>query len=159
MNTNLLPKITILERADIFKRLEKLVSNSSPAFGIMTPHHMIEHLLFSIQFSNGKTPQKLFFSVEKAEQIKLIVIYSDAELPIGFKAPMLPKDELHPLSYHDLATAFEILKLELDAFDNYFKLNPANSPINPTMGELTHKEWIVFHDKHFKHHFKQFHLI
>ncbi|MEO6902805.1 MAG: hypothetical protein ABI315_06610 [Bacteroidia bacterium] len=149
----------ILERVDIFKTLERLQSNASPAFGIMTPQHMVEHLVFSIRFSNEKEPQKLYFPLEKAEQIKSFVIYSDAELPIGFKAPVLPKDELLPLSYQDLSSAIEMLKLELDAFDSYFKLNPHNSPINPTMGKLTHTEWIVFHNKHFKHHFKQFNLV
>lgn len=159
MNNNLTPKITILERAGIFKLLEKLSSNASPAFGIMTPQHMVEHLVFSIRFSNEKEPQQLYFPLEKAEHIKSFIIYSDAELPIGFKAPVLPKDELLPLSYQDLPSAIEMLKLELEAFDAYFKLNPNKSTVNPTMGELTNKEWIVFHDKHFKHHFKQFNLV
>lgn len=159
MNKNLTSKITILERANIFKLLEKLQSTTSSAFGIMTPQHMVEHLVFSVRFSNEKEPQKLYFPVEKAEQIKSFVIYSDAELPIGFKAPVLSKDELLPLSYQDLTSAIEMLKLELEAFDTYFKLNPSNSPIKPTMGKLTHTEWVIFHDKHFTHHFKQFNLV
>jgi len=31
--------------------------------------------------------------------------------------------------------------------------------IPPRLGKLNYKEWIIFHNKHFTHHFKQFELI
>ncbi|MFI5156234.1 MAG: hypothetical protein ACHQEM_08610 [Chitinophagales bacterium] len=51
------------------------------------------------------------------------------------------------------------LKIELKNFDQFFKDHPLAKPVNPTMGPLDHKEWIIFHNKHFTHHFKQFNLL
>jgi len=150
--------IDINNRADIFKRLENLKENTPPVFGKMTARHMVEHLSLGVKFSNGKLPQKLYFPVEKAQEIKAFVIYTDKELPAGFKAPMLgdePENLLHP----GLEEAIASLQTELNNFDDYFKQYKDAKPINPTMGALDHKEWILFHNKHFSHHFKQFGLI
>jgi hypothetical protein len=115
-------------------------------------------LTFAIMFSNGKLPQKLYFPIDKAEIIKKTIIYSNKEMPIGFKAPML-NDELLELKFPNLKFAISVLLSELNGFDKYFEENKDATPINPTMGELNKQEWIIFHNKHFEHHFKQFNLI
>lgn len=150
--------IDINNRQDIFKRLENLKADAVPIFGKMTAQHMVEHLSFAIMFSNNKLPQKLYFPVDKAQLIKATIIYSDKELPIGFKAPML-EDDLPQLVFPDLETAIIGINTELNNFDNYFEQNKEAKPVHPIMGELDQKEWTVFHNKHFKHHFKQFSLL
>lgn len=149
--------IDITKRSDIFKRLESLKEDANPVFGKMTAQHMVEHLRFAIMFSNGKMPQKLYFPEGKAIAIKASIIYSDRELPIGFRSPMLG-DELPALIYSGLDEAIAGLKAELAGFDEYFVVNKDLKPMNPIVGELNYQEWIVFHNKHFMHHFKQFNL-
>jgi hypothetical protein len=150
--------IDINNRQEITDIIKKLSVDSSPLWGKMTAQHMVEHLTFTVKFSNGKTPQRLYFTQEKAELIKTFVVYSDKDLTKGFKAPMLG-DDLPGLENPDIQTAVENLFVELERFDNYFVLNPDAKPTNPTMGELDRQEWIKFHNKHFTHHFRQFNLI
>ena len=72
---------------------------------------------------------------------------------------MLPKEELLPLKHPDLPTAKKQLIQELLDFFKYFELNPDAKPENPVAGILTFKEWVIFHNKHITHHFRQFGLL
>ncbi len=150
--------INIQDRPSVFETLKKLRSDALPVFGKMSPQHMIEHLSFALSFSNGKLPQTLMVDERIAKTIKHYTINTDKEMSVGFKAPMLG-DDLVPLSYPSLEIAIEYLKEELNDFDLYFKNNPESKPISPVIGELNYTEWIVFHNKHFTHHFKQFGLL
>lgn len=150
--------ININNRQEIKTKLDCLKENTPSLFGKMTAQHMVEHLTYSVMFSNGNISQKLYYSADKAKLIKDAIIYSDKQMPIGFKAPMLG-DELLELRFPNLITSVSMLLSELDAFDKYFNSDQNAVPINPIMGELNKQEWITFHNKHFEHHFKQFKLI
>lgn len=144
-------------RLEISNLLNSLSKDAKPEFGIMSPQHMIEHLSIVVSISNGKFPQQLHSTSEKAEKIKNGFIYTDKEMPLGIKAPMLG-EEPPPLYFSNLESAINNLIKELDRFDDYFLKNNMK-PIHPIMGELTFNEWIIFHNKHFTHHLKQFNLI
>lgn len=151
--------IDILDRIKLFETLSKLQVDTKPNFGAMSPQHMVEHLAFAVRFSNGKEPQQHHYSPEKEQKIKAFVIGTDHDMPIGFKSPVLPAEELPKLKHSNLTIAIENLKTELNNFDNYFINQPLSTPINPTMGELNFREWIRFHNRHFTHHFRQFSLL
>ena len=150
--------IDINMRQDILDRLENLTVNSGPIFGKMSPQHMVEHLNIAVMFSNGKMPQKLYVPEDTAAFIKKTIVYTDAEMPLGYKAPMLT-DDLPKLYFSDLQTAIAALKKQLADFDKYLIENPLSIQMHPTMGELNNDEWVIFHNKHFNHHFKQFGLV
>lgn len=150
--------IDILDRTKLFEILSKLQADDKPKFGQMTPQHMVEHLAFVVRFSNGKEPQQHNYSIEKEQKIKAFVIGTDNDMPIGFKSPVLPTEGLPILQLANLANAIDQLKTELSDFDTYFIHHPLDKPINPTMGELSYREWIRFHSRHFTHHFRQFSL-
>jgi len=150
--------VNITKRQGLLSKLDSLSSDDIPEFGIMTPQHMVEHLTESIKYSNNRNPQKLLLQEEMANKIKSLLIYSENEMPLGFKSPMLGDDLINLVSM-DLLTAIEDLQEELNRFDNYFVENNDSKPISPLMGELQHEEWITFHNKHFTHHFKQFRLL
>jgi hypothetical protein len=150
--------IDINNRQEIEQKIKTLNSDASPVWGKMTAQHMVEHLTFAVMFSNGEKPQRLYFPDDKANLIKTAVVYTDKELPKGFKAPMLG-EELPKLEHKDIQTAIDRLFTELENFDKHFINNPDVRPVNPTMGELDRQEWVKFHNKHFTHHFRQFDLI
>ena len=150
--------INIQDRHIVFETIKKSQSDTTPLFGIMSPQHMIEHLIFVLTLCNGKSPQQLMVDERLSKTIKHYTINTDKEMSIGFKAPMLG-DGLIPLLYPDLNSAIAQLKKELNDFDLYFKENPDSKPMSPVLGELDHREWIIFHNKHFTHHFKQFGLL
>jgi len=153
------PMIDILDRAKLVEILTKLQVDDKPEFGAMTAQHMVEHLAFAVRFSNGNEPQKHHYSPDKEQKIKLFVINTDNDMPIGFKSPVLPTEGLPTLRDSSLNIAIDNLKIELNNFDNHFLKYPTDKPINPTMGELNYKEWVIFHNRHFTHHFKQFRLV
>lgn len=150
--------LNIQDREDIFKKLSRLNNDNIPGFGRMTAQHMVEHLSFTVMISNGKLPHPLYYSKDKADKIREYTIHTDKEIIIGFRAPMLPPDPV-PLQNLDLNAAKEQLKEELKAFDEFFENDPEARPTNPTMGPLNFNEWLIFHSKHFTHHFKQFNLL
>jgi hypothetical protein len=150
--------LDIDDRSDIAARLAGLRPDAAPVFGIMTPQHMVEHLCNEVRFSNGRLPQKLWLTVEQAEGAKAYLIYTDVAVPMGFKSPLLG-DGLSELEFSDIDEAIHQLLTELDGFDDYFAQNPEARPVHPALNDLDEKEWIIYHGKHFTHHFKQFSLL
>lgn len=151
--------INFSDKEQVSQLLMRLQADAQPVFGIMTPQHMVEHLAFTVRFSNGKAPQQHHYPAEKEAKIKAYICYTDNPLTIGFRAPVLPVGELIPLRYDNLPDAIGNLLQEISDFENYFRENSSERPVNPAMGELDQSEWRTFHNKHFTHHFRQFNLI
>ncbi len=151
--------LNLSDKIQLLELLNKLQADAQPIFGTMTAQHMVEHLALAVRFSNGKMPQQHYYPTDKEQRIKAFVIGTNNELPIGFKAPVLPTETLLPLEYAHLADAIANLMSELQDFAAYFIQHPLAQPINPTMGELNYQEWVIFHQKHFSHHFRQFGLL
>ncbi len=151
--------INILDRTKLFEMISKLRADDQPLFGVMSPQHMVEHLSFTISFSNGNDPQQQHYPAEKEQKIKAFILGTDQDMPISFKSPVLPAEGLPSLKHKDLAEAVTQLQKELNDFDAYFKRQPAEQPVNPTMGALDYEEWLRFHNRHFSHHLKQFNLL
>ncbi len=150
--------IDILNKPELSALLGKLREDDLPAFGAMSAQHMVEHLAFTVAFSNGNAPQQRHYPPEKEQKIKAFIIDSDHDMPISFKSPVLPAEGLPLLRHGNLAQAIDQLNIELQQFDHYFALHPSAEPVNPTMGALNYTEWLRFHNRHFTHHFKQFKL-
>jgi hypothetical protein len=148
----------ILNTEQLQNILGKLKADSKPLWGKMSPQHIVEHLGKSMQMSYGKFKAGFYFTKEEADKLKEKLIYGDAQLSPGIKNPSMG-DEPPPLLHPDLDTAHAELNAEILNFTKYYELNPAGTNTHPRMGELKHKEWLVFHSKHFTHHFKQYGLL
>lgn len=141
---------------DKLESLLKLESNSKPLWGKMSAQHMIEHLIFAVQLSNGRIQKRCYNPPQKIPVLKRFLM-SERPLPKDFVNPAIGSNLL-PLQYENLESALLVLKQELEEYYSCFEENPAATFINPTFGELNKSEWDVFHEKHFKHHLKQFGL-
>lgn len=143
---------------ETINRLSKLTVDREPVFGSLTPQQMVEHLVTTIKMTNGKKQIPQRTTKEEGEAWKAKMIYTDMDFPMGLKTPLIPDG---PVVYEhaDIPTAVEALKAELTDLETYFKNNPDATPTHPRLGVLNHKEWLIFHGKHFTHHFKQFGLI
>ena len=140
-----------------FEHIHQLPSNTQPLFGKMTAQHMVEHLAFTIRFSNGASP--LTTLVTPAEHLPKMraFLYSDQNLSKNFLSPFLPQDgSLPTLRFPDMNTAKEDLLKEWKTFERYFENNPEAKPLHFMFGELNREEWVRFHRKHFRHHLEQF---
>lgn len=139
----------------IESRLESLEKDTPAKFGIMTPQHMVEHLILTIKLSYGRVKIPDFTPNEKQLNAKQALLYTEMEFPEGVRAPGLPSDLLD-LRYPDLNTAKEELKRAKLAYQETYEKSPEAKFLHPRFGLLTHKEWEIFHHKHIGHHFRQF---
>lgn len=137
--------------------LNQLTKETVPRWGIMTAQHMIEHLGNTMKLSNGKRSVNLITPIEQLE----------ARRNFLFGAQPFQKNikgnsgaaVLLELKLPGLDAAKEALINEIQDFLTYFEGHDGLKPMNPIFGELTKQEWIIFHQKHFKHHFTQFGLV
>jgi oxepin-CoA hydrolase/3-oxo-5,6-dehydrosuberyl-CoA semialdehyde dehydrogenase len=132
--------------------------DEQPAWGMMSVHHMIEHLVFPLNFATGVIQAPVFTPEEKLPRNREF-LHSAFGLMRHFKMPLLPKDENPPL----MTTSLEDAKVLLfDTIDNFQTAvdDPAFTTANhPIFGKLTRPEWYIFQYKHFMHHFGQFGLV
>lgn len=144
-----------MTQKEIEKSLERLSENSFRLFGIMTPQHMVEHLIITFKLSSGRVKIPEFTPNEKQLGYKQLLLGTDMEFPKGVRAPGLPEDVL-TLRFDSLSTAKEKLLNAIDEFHSHFANNPINLTLHPRFGNLNYDEWKIFHDKHVTHHLGQF---
>ncbi len=158
MRQRKLMSVNISETTAILSILDKLEDSHLPVFGKMSPQHMIEHISAIVLYSNGRRSVPLLFSEEKAAKFKAYLIDTDNEFPVGFRAPLIGEDLL-PLRFVNLDAAKSILMKEVNRYHEYWEQNKDGKMMHPTLGILDHREWTIFHNKHFTHHFNQFNLL
>jgi Protein of unknown function (DUF1569) len=144
--------INFADRKEILKSLSLLNADTKPKFGILTPQLMAEHLAINIQFSNGKNPLKRGRDVLNPMKGFL---YSNNPLSEGGTFFLTGRNLPSPIS-NNLYQAIEHLHNEINDFEKYFEENPTSKPNHAVFGNLNKEEWIIYHNKHFTHHFKQF---
>jgi hypothetical protein len=137
------------------KKLEDLTPDQKPGFGIMTPQHMVEHLILTVKLSQGKITVPTIEPTPEALAIKHNILYDKGEIPKGIRAPGT-KGELLPLRFGSLDEAKEKLIDAWKHFELYYFQYPEAQLKHPFFGPLTYEEWKEFHAKHFQHHFSQF---
>ncbi len=134
-----------------------LQDDARPKWGRMSARHMVEHLVLTVRLSNGKLEGRAAYEDKKLPVLKRF-LESDNPMPRNFTNPLIG-EELKLLMFGNLDEAKKKLVSEIDDFYRFFEENPEATPVNPTFGPLTFKEWLQFHWKHFTHHFTQFGLI
>jgi Protein of unknown function (DUF1569) len=149
----------VFDKTRIAVLLRQIAPDAVPAWGLMAPQHMVEHLAFGVRMSNGKQPQPLLIPVEKVEKAQSRLFDPVWQMPMGFKAAFMPEDRPLPLEKNDYEAAIGALLDEMDDFKQFFEENPHSTPIHPYFGDLNHAGWLVLHHKHFSHHLRQFGLI
>jgi hypothetical protein len=146
--------IDITDRKKLNELLKKLKADTTPRWGTLHAQRMIEHLVDQVDYSNGNLPSYLDIDPQEAEKLKRSRVLSDFMLPQNAKGPDIPTQ----LKYQNLSTAIDALNRALDDFEKYF-LTKERTTIHGGFGPMNKDEWIIWHGKHFTHHFTQFGLI
>ena len=149
--------INFEDKAGIISKLKSLKIDQQPEWGIMTPQHMVEHLIVSTKMSNGGLHIPCRLPAEMIPKYRAFLLESDGEMEKGIKAGGI--DGLLDLRYPSLDVAIEKLESEIDKFHAYFAANPDAKIENPVLAEIGYADWKIFHKKHYTHHFKQFGLV
>lgn len=142
----------------IAQNLKKLTVESKGKWGIMTPQHMVEHLVFHFRTAMGqietavKTPEDRLDKWQES-------LWNYIEMPQDFKHPNLNPESPMPLEFTNLEDAKAALLASWDEYQAYFKSNTGIKNNNAVFGPLDKSHWDLLGRKHFHHHFKQFGLI
>jgi oxepin-CoA hydrolase/3-oxo-5,6-dehydrosuberyl-CoA semialdehyde dehydrogenase len=138
--------------------VQRLKPDQKPIWGKMTAQHMVEHLASSVLTTtilSAREPQQ---PTAQQQQSKQQFIYSPDELPRNLQNPAL-QFGLPAYTHPSLLIASEKMKGSLQIFFRTFATHPTGISYTTFMGDMTFEEHLVFHYKHFKHHFSQFNLL
>ena len=142
---------------DFPKLLQSLESDTKPLWGIMTPHHMLEHLIVTYKMAIGRIKIPV---VSKEEDWTRIKGYLMKDSPMRRSVPSpTGKNELQPLRTASLEEAKEKVLKETAHYLDFAKAQPGFIAYHPYGGPMTAEDWLFFHRKHIKHHFIQFGLL
>src|SRR5688572_23741027 len=137
--------------------LEKLTEETKPAWGQMSPQHVLEHLGNTLVIVSSK---KEIPTVTPAERLPAYRAYLTTDTPFTQNIPNPFVGDTPPaLRFENLETAKTKLLAALENFHKFFAENPEATPVHPFFGKLNYEGWLQFQRKHFQHHFKQLGLI
>lgn len=137
--------------------MDDVTEELTAEWGMMTPQHMVEHLVFALRMSNGNLKEAVYTPEEKLPKY-LLFLDTDMAMTHNYKSPVMPREELMPLQFADLAEAKAAFWQEWADFEDMFSDFPDAETNNPVYGALNHEQWLKLHYKHFVHHFVQFGL-
>jgi oxepin-CoA hydrolase/3-oxo-5,6-dehydrosuberyl-CoA semialdehyde dehydrogenase len=141
-------------RNELRELLLTLDAATHPLWGKMKPQQMVEHLVDEVKYSNGKKVATCDLPAEAANQSKQKWIYTDAVIPRNLVVVDIPEE----YEFEDIETAISQLMHELNSFDHYLD-RPGVTAVHGGYGPMNYDEWVIWHNKHFMHHLKQFNLI
>jgi len=148
--------INITDRKNLNSLLKALRPETPALWGRMDVQNMVEHLVEAVEYTNGKRIADLRVPADWALKQKKDLVLSDFVIPSGVLG-YLP-DATKTKKFKDLETAIVELNKELDEFELFFKTAGATAT-HFEFGPMDYNEWVIWHGKHFTHHFKQFGLM
>ncbi len=137
--------------------LDQLKPDQKPEWGIMTPQHMVEHLIITAKLSLGRFNVPIASSLEELEKRKKHLI-TDGPMKKSIQMPN-GNNDLKPLKFPNLEEAVKTLKEAMEEVVKREEHQPETKVNHPFGGPMTATEWVLFHRKHIKHHLIQFGLL
>lgn len=140
------------------KALAQLSPDTQPQWGILNAQAMLEHVIGSWRISNGKAEAQQAVSDEELPKYREF-LFSEQTFEPNVKNPIMPESEPPHLRKPDLESAKEQLQQEIADFFDYHRQNPGIQPVHPVFGPMDEEGWLIFQEKHMRHHFKQFGIL
>ena len=110
-------------KTDLIDKLKQLEDNQKPLWGIMTPQHMVEHIIGSWLISNGRFQVKLQTAAEKLTERRNF-LFSDKEFQQNVQSAEGEPGKLNKLRKDNLLDAIISLQKEIITFYDYHNENP-----------------------------------
>ena len=144
----------LIEFPQIIKNLN---SDTEGKFGLMTPQHMVEHLIMTIKITAKKHEGERELPANKRQLGFQRFIRNGAILE--HRPSDKTKADLPPLKYSSVEEAISFLPEAIQRFYNFWDDNQDYKPYAAWMGALSFEELELFHFMHFRYHLWQFDLI
>lgn len=151
-------KSSFLE-TEMFILLDGLATDHKNQWGKMNAQQMLEHVRDFFMVSTDELHFDLAVPEEYLPKYREFLL-SDKEFKENTKAPssVLGEEPL-PLRFNNIDEAKKALRMAVNHFFKYFKLNPEAKTLHPAFGELGFDDWVLLHYKHVTHHLRQFGLV
>ena len=137
--------------------LKKLTPETKGNFGLMTPQHMVEHLVVVIKTTAKKYEGDREKEPNESQMGFKKFIKSGAVLK--HRPSDKTKADLPPLKYSSLEKIVALMPEAVARFYDLWDNNPDYILYAPFMGEMSFEEVELFHYMHFRFHLWQFGLI
>ena len=87
-------------------------------------------------------------------------LLSDKQFRENTKAPkgVMPETP-GACRYNTLEEALTDLQKAIDDFFDYFDNDTVKTTLHPAFGQLNVDDWLILHEKHMRHHLRQFDLL
>jgi len=154
--------MTAINKRDFLtNELPEILKNLSPDtegnFGLMTPQHMVEHLVVVMKMTAKKHEGEREMPANKRQLGFQKFIQKGAVLQ--HRPSEKTKADLPPLKYNSLEEAITHIPEAVQRFYNFWETNPDYIPYGSFMGEMPFEDLELFHYMHFRYHLWQFGLI
>ncbi len=137
--------------------LKNLRADAAPNFGLMSPQHMVEHLIWVTKSSlkrKGDPPAE----PTKSQAYFRKFLNNGAHFQHRPKEGQT-KDDLTALRYGSLEEAVADVPAAVARIFSTFEENPTYKSYNDMMGEFSKEDHELMHYEHFKWHLYQFGLL
>ena len=138
--------------------LRDLKTDTPALWGKMNAQQMVEHLAMVVSFSNGRFVQTPTAEPDRLAYRKMRFFEKDAPMPRNLRVDGQSEEPKPPI-FTTLEESKIYLLNQLQRFDDYHAEHPDVQPPHFMMGAFNYAEWVVFHARHFRHHFQQFGLL
>lgn len=149
------------KREFLQNKFPKLLKNLSPDrkgnFGLMTPQHMVEHLIGAIKSAAVKhegerlnPPSERQIGMQKFIQSGSVLSHRPSDKT---------KADLPELKHASLEDAVELIPGAVQEYYDFVDANPDYKPYASFLGEVQHEDLELFHYMHIKYHLWQFGLL
>jgi len=145
-------------KANVMGILGGLTEKSEAKWGLMSPQHMVEHLIFHFQTAMGQIETAVTTPEEKLEKWQES-LWNYIAMPENYKHPKLDPEAPMPLVFGSLKEAKAVLENAFDDYLAYFKADPDIKNANAVFGLLDKTHWDLLGRKHLDHHLRQFGLV
>lgn len=136
----------------------KLLATTKPHWGKMTAQHMIEHLYTAVVSSTIIKNTPPIPASPRQEEFKNALVYSLEPMAKNLDNPAF-RFGLPDYTNPTIVEAKAKLLSSLERFFTIYEGKEDAYNFNPFLGDLHAQETLMFHYKHFKHHYTQFGLI
>jgi len=129
--------------------LKELRADTPATFGVMTPQHMVEHLVWITKSSvkeYGPTPEEF----TESQQGFMNFIKNGAHFRYRHKD--IKQEDLPAPRMANLEEAIDIIP---EALARLYSFESNHVFFNPMMGALSFEQMELFHRKHYEHHLQR----
>lgn len=137
--------------------LNTLSPDTEGDFGLMTPQHMVEHLVQAIESATVKYEGERE-SPANAQQLGMQKFIKSGSV-LSHKPSDKTKADLPPLNYATLEEAISFVPKAVHEFYDFHDTNSDYIPYASYLGEVPFEDVELFHYMHIRYHLWQFGLL